>query len=199
MDREQRCASNRGSSRPAWASTRLGLLGAAIAVAVGMICTSSSARAQDAPFGCKVLLCAAASSPPWSGMPYCVPVMQQLFSQIAKGGGWPACPEAGTSGGQVGYQPYQDCAAGSVAVSIPAGQSTYAADPNGSARAASQPYQDYQARLVSYNQSLGGQNGSVSAPPTLDTTARGQNPKPYYVELNTGRSPTRFYFHLSTP
>lgn len=64
-----------------------------------------SAGAQDASFGCKVLLCVAATAPGWSGIPYCVPVMEQLFSDLRRGGGWPTCAEAtaGSSG------PNQNC------------------------------------------------------------------------------------------
>jgi hypothetical protein len=75
---------------------------------------SEPSAAQDASFGCKVLLCAAATAPSWSGIPYCVPVMQQLFTQLAKGGGWPTCAQGDAS--PVGYQPYGDCPAGAVAI-----------------------------------------------------------------------------------
>ncbi len=34
---------------------------------------------QDASFPCKVLLCAAATNPSWTGIPYCVPIMQQAI------------------------------------------------------------------------------------------------------------------------
>jgi hypothetical protein len=159
-------------------------------------------QAQDASFGCKVLLCAAAASPSWPNIPYCVPVMQQLFSQIAKGGGWPACAQAGTSASNVGYQRYQDCPAGSIAVSAQSGQSGYAADSNGSSCVTAQDFQTYQARLDTYNQALNNQNGSVPQAPWLQTTARAANPTPYYVDLNTGSSgssPTRFYFSLTPP
>jgi hypothetical protein len=67
---------------------------AALLVAFGLgFVLVAGARAQDASFGCKVLLCAAATAPGWPGIPYCVPVMQTLFRQLAKGGGWPSCPE----------------------------------------------------------------------------------------------------------
>src|SRR5260370_24726162 len=74
------------------------------------------ARAQDASFGCKVLLCAAATAPSWSGIPYCVPVMRQLFTQLARGGGWPACTEGDAS--PIGYQPYGDCPVGTVPIAV---------------------------------------------------------------------------------
>ena len=61
------------------------------------------AYAQDASFGCKVLLCAAATVPGWSSIPYCVPVMTQLFRSLARGGGWPTCSEGNAS--NVVYDP----------------------------------------------------------------------------------------------
>jgi hypothetical protein len=169
---------------------------AVLALAAASLCRP--AQAQDASLGCKVLLCAAASNPSWPSIPYCVPVMQQLFSQIAQGGGWPGCPEAGTSASKVGYQPLQDCAAGSIAVSVPSGQSSYASDPNGTSCATNQDFQDYQMQLDAYNRSLDTQNGSPA--PSLQTTPRAANPNPYYVDLNTGgssSSTSRFYLSLT--
>ncbi len=84
--------SKRATTSTAWRSARA----ASLSIALGII--PMAAPAQDASFGCKVLLCAAATAPSWSGIPYCVPVMQQLFRQLAKGGGWPACPDGQTSG-----------------------------------------------------------------------------------------------------
>ena len=172
---------------------------AVLALAAASLCRP--AQAQDASLGCKVLLCAAASNPSWPSIPYCVPVMQQLFSRIAKGGGWPGCPEAGTSASNVGYQPYQDCAAGSTAVSVPSGQSSYASDPNGTSCATTRDFQNYQTQLDAYNRTLAAQNGSAPQAPSLQTTARAANPNPYYVDLNTGGTslgPSRFYFSLTT-
>jgi len=58
---------------------------------------AGAAKAQDASFGCKVLLCAAANHPGWSGIPYCVPVMEQLLRQLRRGAAWPTCAEATTA------------------------------------------------------------------------------------------------------
>lgn len=60
---------------------------------VSAFANGSSLQAQDASFGCKVLLCAAATAPGWVGIPYCVPVMQQLIRQVGRGGTWPVCLE----------------------------------------------------------------------------------------------------------
>ena len=83
-------------------------------IALTPILLSQPAAAEDASFGCKVLLCAAAAAPSWSGIPYCVPVMQQLFTQLAKGDGWPTCAQGSAS--PVGYQPYDACPAGALAI-----------------------------------------------------------------------------------
>lgn len=73
---------------------RPSLARAAAAVAfVSALAGGSNAHAQDASFGCKVLLCAAATAPGWTGIPYCVPVMQQLIRQVGRAGAWPVCLE----------------------------------------------------------------------------------------------------------
>ncbi len=79
------------------------------AAIAAIVATSSPCRAQDADFGCKVLLCAAASNPGWSGIAYCVPVMNQLFSILNSGGAWPSCPQANASG--LAFKPYLACPA----------------------------------------------------------------------------------------
>ena len=71
---------------------------------------AGEASAQDASFGCKVLLCAAAAAPGWAAIPYCVPVMQELFRQLALKRPWPVCVEARKSG--IGYEPYPPCPVG---------------------------------------------------------------------------------------
>jgi hypothetical protein len=86
----------------------------AMAISIGMTGFTTSAKADDASFGCKVLLCAAASAPAWSGIPYCVPVMHQLFSDLGKGHPWPSCPEGGETSG-INYDPYLPCPEGTVA------------------------------------------------------------------------------------
>lgn len=69
------------------------------------------AHAEDAEWGCQVLLCAASSSPSWHGIPYCVPPMVKLITAMAKPHfSWPTCPGAGT--GAPGYEKYGDCPAG---------------------------------------------------------------------------------------
>lgn len=156
-------------------------------------------RAQDAPWGCQVLLCAAATTPSWSGIPYCVPPMTALFQQLARGGGWPSCPEGGETSG-LGYQPFKPCAApdvninyqpevdGSQGMIISAG--VFQADPNGAYCG--------NPDLASY--STGFDNGMgtfTSQPIAQQLTHAVANPEPYYVDITpTGAAPTRFYFSL---
>jgi hypothetical protein len=75
------------------------------------VSAGASAKAQDAEFGCKVLLCAAATNPSWPSIPYCVPVMNQLYAMMrGLRFRWPVCTAAGT--GAPGYEPYQPCPTG---------------------------------------------------------------------------------------
>jgi hypothetical protein len=88
----------------------------ALAIGAGLLAatapaTAPAARAQDAEFGCKVLLCAAASNPSWPAIPYCVPVMNQLHAMMRRiRFRWPVCTAAGT--GAPGFEPYQPCPPG---------------------------------------------------------------------------------------
>jgi hypothetical protein len=174
---------------------------------------SQPASAQDASFGCKVLLCAAASTPSWSGIPYCVPVMQQLFTQLAKGGGWPSCAQGNAS--PVGYQPYAACPEGTVPIAV--------SQPDASGRGVVDT-------TTSYSQSASG--GDCGTPTPLQTgssagcngayvggaaivvnersgatlltggqcyalSARPANPTPYFVDITTANGVSRFSFSLA--
>lgn len=145
---------------------------------------AAPASAQDASFGCKVLLCAAATAPSWSGIPYCVPVMTQLFRQLARGRPWPTCPE-GNAGG-LGYEPYFDCPSGSVPASNTnsgdSGGGLQVGDPNGGLCARPDP-----------NYSCSGDQGCSNQ---YILTDRPQRPDPNYVDITTGGSTTRFRFSL---
>lgn len=188
---------------------RVALFATVIAAPIAL---SDSASAQDAPFGCKVLLCAAATAPSWSGIPYCVPVMQQLFSQLAKGDAWPSCPEANAS--PIGHQPYGDCPAGQIPIAetqtnvsgrggVDMGTS-YSANANGGLCGASTKTQENDASSCA-GAYLGGVETVVNerTDTTMETggqcyalTARPLNPSPYYVDITTANGTTRFSFSL---
>lgn len=44
----------------------------------------TGAEAEDASWGCQVLLCAASQNPSWQGVPYCVPPMKRLIAAMSK-------------------------------------------------------------------------------------------------------------------
>lgn len=68
------------------------------------------ANAEDASWGCQVLLCAASQNPSWHGVPYCVPPMTRLIAAMSKPGfSWPICHEA--NAGKPGREIYGDCPA----------------------------------------------------------------------------------------
>ena len=169
------------------------------------------AAAQDASFGCKVLLCAAAAAPSWSGIPYCVPVMQQLFTQLAKGDAWPTCAQGDAS--PVGYQRYEACPAGTIPVAVNQANSTgrggetattYSESPNGSECGAPTPLQSGSSEgcngvyvggvAVTTNSrsgamaSYGGQCVALQPRPASAT--------PYYVDISTANGVSRFAFSL---
>lgn len=160
--------------------------GAALLVALGLLCASGAvqrARAQDASFGCKVLLCAAASAPGWSGIPYCVPVMQTLFRQLAKGGGWPSCSEGNASG--LGYEPYQAC---------PAGLTPVQSGVDGSEAVSAAPNGGLCADLSKPQQVCSGSDAGCTT--TYPTTPRNPRSDPYFVDISTANGAQRFYFSL---
>jgi hypothetical protein len=146
------------------------------------------AAAQDASFGCKALLCAAAAAPGWSGIPYCVPVMQQLFRELAHGEGWPSCPEGHASG--LGYDPYLACPAGFTAVQS---EASGANRGGGAGGLQASPDGDLCADLSRPSQSCSGR-GACDV--TYPTTSRPRRADPYFVDITTANGAQRFYFSL---
>jgi hypothetical protein len=148
---------------------------------------ASPAVAQDASFGCKVLLCAA-SSPSWSGIPYCVPVMQQLFKQLAKGKPWPVCSEGKASA--PGYEPYEPCPSDKVSVRQN-DQGHYISDERGGQCTALVMYDDPRFKELNCDA------GHACIDPNALERRLGRE-KPYYVDLAYGGQTKRFWFSLSS-
>lgn len=153
-------------------------------VAASSVLAPVTVVAQDASFGCKVLLCAAASAPSWSGIPYCVPVMQQLFRSLAHGGSWPTCPE-GHAGG-LGYEPYFPCPAGLTAMKMVGEDSTELAPARNGDLCVDRSKPRRQCR--------GGNDGSCQT--NYPTTPRERRTEPNYVDISTANGKQRFYFSL---
>lgn len=83
----------------------------AAAAIAALAMSHTAARAEDAEYGCKILLCAASQNPSWHGVPYCVPPMTKLIRDMAEPGfSWPICREANT--GKPGHEEYEECPAG---------------------------------------------------------------------------------------
>lgn len=148
---------------------------------------SVPALAQAASFGCKVLLCAAASQPNWQGIAYCVPVMQELFAGIRKGRGWPTCGEANASA--PGYEPYHPCPSGSSAGMIDAGRLLASSSGNVCARPRSNA-----------PTCAGASDADCSLTDGFEITPRLQRAEPYFVDFGSGAGEgsarTRFWFNL---
>ena len=160
------------------------LFAGSVSVGVSLaVAPHNEARADDASFGCKVLLCAAATAPSWSGIPYCVPVMGQLFHSLAHGGFWPVCTEGHASG--LGYEPYEPCPAGLTPMQSPTdGSSDLTPDPNGNVCAD-----------LSKAETIcdGGKGSCHTVYPTIARQARSD---PDYVDITTANGTERFYFSL---
>ncbi|MBP2450082.1 hypothetical protein [Rhizobium leguminosarum] len=87
------------------------LLYAAAGLAVIAIAPTGP-KAQDAEWGCQILLCAASQNPSWHGVPYCVPPMKKLIAAMSKPGfDWPICHQA--KAGEPGREEFEECPAGS--------------------------------------------------------------------------------------
>lgn len=71
----------------------------------------TGAKAEDASWGCQVLLCAASQNPSWQGVPYCVPPMKKLIAAMSRPAfDWPICHEA--KAGEPGREEYEECPSG---------------------------------------------------------------------------------------
>ncbi len=141
------------------------------------------APAQDASFGCRVLLCALASNPSWNGIPYCVPVMNQLFAMMRRRGfSWPPCGEAKT--GSPAYEPYMDCPSG------------FTPSP----RDGESMRPDLQGPLCARSSIPGqwpAQDSAGAAPGNLpEMISREPRRDPWYVTIDDGNGQKRFYFTL---
>lgn len=98
------------------------LLFAAAGLAV-LAMSPATTKAEEASWGCQILLCAASQTPSWHGVPYCVPPMKKLITEMAKPKfKWPICEEAKT--GKPGFEPLEACPDGMTAVSSNDGQSS---------------------------------------------------------------------------
>jgi hypothetical protein len=93
----------------------------AAGIIAGLASTSQPTHAEEAEWGCQILLCAASQSPSWHGVPYCVPPMKRLINAMSKPHfSWPICHAANS--GKPGLQEYEDCPAGMTPAAAPNGR-----------------------------------------------------------------------------
>jgi hypothetical protein len=179
--------------------------------AILAVSVEAPGKAQDAEFGCKVLLCAAASNPSWPSIPYCVPVMNQLYAMMrGMRFRWPVCTAAGT--GAPGYEPYQPCPNGwqetssiaenggdtGISSSMRSGGNDLCArrlqqQPSGRPLQASVPGGQIQCSAGD------GDNGGVinSGQMCIEYMPRPRNERPYYFDMcNTEGNPKRVWFNV---
>jgi len=84
---------------------------AAVGSAGLVLFMNAPSRAQDASWGCQVLLCAASENPSWHGVPYCVPPMtKHIAAMKLPGFSWPICRQG--NAGKPGKEIYEPCPAG---------------------------------------------------------------------------------------
>jgi hypothetical protein len=164
-----------------------------------------------------VLLCAAASNPSWPSIPYCAPMMNQLYAMMRSlRFRWPVCTAAGT--GAPGYEPYQPCPAGWQETGHNT-QTSSMADVGGDRRVSStlrNGESDLCARRVSPQPpngqlqasvpggqieclASGGDNGSGtgSGQPCIEYRPRPRNERPYYFDMrNSDGGQTRVWFNV---
>lgn len=146
------------------------------ATVLATMLSPAAARADDAPWGCQVLLCAASQNPSWHGVPYCVPPMTKLIAAMKLPGfTWPICPGAGT--GAPGYQQYDDCPAGYTPTEDMSGHG------GGS-----------QSSCVK-RAATGGGHGNIGE--AIDRIPRPLKKEPYYFDITgSGGDRSRFWFDL---
>ncbi|KAA0689482.1 hypothetical protein DTW90_31580 [Neorhizobium sp. P12A] len=143
---------------------------------------SGPVEAADAEWGCQVLLCAAAVNPSWHGIPYCVPPMVKLITEMAEPHfSWPTCSSAGTKA--PGYERYGDC---------PAGYSVGYSSPDSGNHSTSEPDLCVKSNICgSGGHNDGGCGETISQPRPV----RGQ---PYYFDIRqSSGSAQRFWFDLN--
>jgi hypothetical protein len=150
----------------------------AIGVAALITLAPITAPAQDASFGCKVLLCALARNPSWGGIPYCVPVMTAAQQWLRKGRGFPPCAEAQA---RYGHEPFEAC---------PSGYAPRARD--------GQPGEEICARPKPAGGSCTDVGDSACAfAATHEVRERQPRAEPYFVETRgEAGEPVRSYFTL---
>jgi hypothetical protein len=184
---------------------RSGIL-AAVGSAGLVLFMNAPSRAQDASWGCQVLLCAASENPSWQGVPYCVPPMTKLIAAMELPGfSWPICRQG--NAGKPDKEIYESCPAGWTPTSSSSAggnsprisvadqcERTLGSCNDRTARAPAQSGGDQIVTERVYS----GSSHDHSTCELVQTQPRRARDKPYYFDIpNSAGVKQRFWFDLN--
>lgn len=172
----------------------------------------TAGHAEDASWGCQVLLCAASQNPSWHGVPYCVPPMTDLIRAMKKPGfSWPICHEA--KAGKPGYEGYEDCPDGfQVGYSSNGSDNSSRSEPDRCVKIVDQCRNNAEFRRLYGNEAenrrsdisiqyldSGGDSGSSRSQCSVQvSTPRPVRSDPYYFDIPDDKGvKQRFWFNLA--
>jgi hypothetical protein len=176
------------------------LILAAIMIGSAFAAPVMPAKAEDASWGCHVLLCAASQNPSWRGVPYCVPPMSRLIAAMKEPGfSWPICHEANT--GKPGHEIYDDCPVGTTVGYSSQGDNGWRGEPDQCiktvdvCRSPGQRGSDAGLRGTVIRRSFGDRGDSCVE---QIATPRPRRADPYFFDIpNDSGAKQRFWFNLN--
>ncbi|MBB3527387.1 hypothetical protein [Rhizobium sp. BK456] len=179
---------------------RQGLMLAAIIAGPAFAPSATPVRADEASWGCQVLLCAASQNPSWHGVPYCVPPMTKLIAAMKEPGfSWPICHEA--NAGKPGRETYEDCPSGTTVGSSSQTGNGWSREPDQCIRTVDvcrtpgQRASDGNQSSVVIRRSFGNRGDSCIQ---QIATPRPRRADPYYFDIpNEQGVKQRFWFNLN--
>ncbi len=173
-------------------------IAAAVALTAIISLAPTETRADNASWGCQVLLCAASSNPSWHSVPYCKPPMYKLIAAMAKPGfSWPICPRSGT--GKPGREEYEECPAGFNVAYAESGHDGNRSEPNRCEKTINVCH-DRNAlknlgKKIEYRSAAG--DGENSCTQTI-SQPRKRRADPYFFDLKNDQGvKQRYWFNLS--
>ncbi|MBB3659704.1 hypothetical protein FHX15_004972 [Rhizobium sp. BK650] len=176
------------------------LIWAAIMAGSALAPSVRPANAEDASWGCQVLLCAASQNPSWHGVPYCIPPMTRLITAMKEPGfSWPICHEA--NAGKPGHETYADCPAGTTVGYSSQKDDGWRGEPDQCiksvdvCRSAGQRTYDANVRGVVMRRSIGERGDSCIE---QIATPRPRRTAPYFFDIPDEKgAKQRFWFNLN--
>ncbi len=176
------------------------LILAAIVAGLAFTPSATPVMAEDASWGCQVLLCAASQNLSWHGVSYCVPPMTKLIAAMKEPGfSWPICHEA--KAGKPGHETYEDCPSGTTVGSSSETRNGWSSEPDQCiktvdvCRSPGQRASDTDQSSAVIRRSFGNRGDSCIQ---QIATPRPRRPDPYYFDIpNEQGMKQRFWFNLN--